>query len=319
MCEGKNWAVIAGSGVAYSHPFTLLSDKKREGRLRKEAVGAAPPEKRDFILNFLRFIRAEDKKSLFGLAKVFANDTDTVYFVSACCFHAEEDRNALVGSFSGQIMKLIDKTADLAFSGLKVKWDILTFSPDDWEFMEEYGIAETVLPYILKLPPRERQAELRKQWELTENFVSALPKGIEVRLVPLRSLADGDNSLLEEAEKRGKVMFEKLSKNPPTIFRSLGSEKEKIARCQKEAIIYLLMTQRYAPLGAAYLGLEVHGGYWRAGSLNQLNGDFLPLAWFHPVLCQHWGPWAEEKKKPQLESYKKFLEDYGPKFRPIIL
>ena len=310
--------MIAKVSVEYSHPFTFLSDVKREYRLREKVAIEILPGKRNQFLNFLRFIRAEDKNSLSGLGKVFSNKT--VHFVSACCFNAEEDRKSLVSKLSSEILGLIGEITEIVFRGIKIKWDILTFSPGDLEFMDEYGITETILPYILKLPLAERKTELRKQWELTEDFVSVLPKGIYLRILPLKSLAEADSvNLLIEAEKRGEIMFEKLLKNPPAIFRSLGSEKEIIARCKKEAITYLLMTRKYAPLRAAYLGLEVHGGYWRAGGLNHFNGYSLPLTWFHPVLCQHWGQWAEKKKKSRLESYKKFLEDYGSKFKPIIL
>ena len=307
------------NNLELSHRFTFLADKKREYNLRKDAVNIISSERRILLLNFLRFIKAENRVSLMGLADVL--NGKEINFVSACCFHRKENYSGLVDQLSAKIIELMGKTIALIFNGtlVKINWHILTFGPGDWDLMCEYDLKEIVLPYILGIDSREiRENEFKTQWDLTQSLINNLVshlmgcqiKNISITLHSLKALFSGVDStwLLSEAENRAEIMFKKLSKNPPAIFSLFKSEKEKILRCKKEAIVYLATTKHYVSMKAAYIGLEVHGGYLRAGNLNRINDDFLPLFWFYPALCQHWGLWAEKIKSNDLQNYEDFLK-----------
>ncbi len=301
---------LVKESIRKSHPFTILSDSKntKEAKLRKRAIDGLDQEKAKGLLKFLQFIKPENKKSLLTIGNIL--NEGEVNFFSACCFHAEEDRQKLVDKLSPHITDLICETMKRATENLPLSsWNFYTFGPGDWDFLAEWGILETILPYINDLPYPEK--ELKKQFQLTQSFVDLLSNRLSfsVKLSTLQRLSKGveKDLIVKEAEVRAQAIYQKLRRKPPAIFELLPSEEARLERCKKEAILYLLFTEIFGSNGFLYLGLEVHGGYWKSGKLNERGNKYLPLTWFHPVLCQHWGPWAEEQKKLRLKDYEAFL------------
>lgn len=267
----------------------------------------------DEAVDFVRFIKTwqpQDPASLEKVGNLWRKGK--ISFVSACCFHATEERDGLVDSLSPVAIDLIVETAKASIDPNQIgEWTFYTFGPGDPEFIEEMGLSDILLPFMHGLSDDEMRDTFLKQFELTSSLTERLDRiGYVTKVVPLSGLAkglsqDAIESVFVESEKRGRLMAGnfKMGVKPPKIFEYLSPvEQEK--RSAKEAFIYLLLTAAHEE--SVYLGLEVHGGYWNAGNLNRLNGNLFPLCWPQPALNQHWGRWAE-KKPSVVENQIKFL------------
>jgi len=292
--------------IEQSHPFTYLADSRREVRIREKAVKMIEDKtKVDSFLNLLRYYKAENLENLMEVAKVF-NKRSMVEIITALCLHCTENRDRIIveEELSFRIINLLRETIQRTFQRVS-GWTIYTFHPDDVDFLAEEDLLEIVLPSIISKGCSFSKKEIERHWRMTAKIVKCVSVDIKTNLLPLQVLYnDSLPQAKKEAERREKLMYEKLEKNPPAIFQFLSSEREKKERIRKEAIVYLCLTRKYGGQGI-YLGLEVHGGYWRAGNLWKWEDRFFPLLWAHPAITQHWGKWAE-KYKP-LSQYEEFV------------
>ena len=304
---------IIALSIQESLPYVLLSDPQREIKIRQKLFRDLSLEGIRGLSRFLQCIAVQDKRSLETIVNNLKQSGSLKIF-SAACFHANWNRRGLVDGFSPTISELIVRTADLALSGLPVEyWNFYTFGPGDWDFLSDWQVTETVLPYMHELSSSDRDAEFSRQFELTADLISKLNQVLpfEVRLYPINDLSNyvKREEVIEEAKKRAEQIFLKLKKSPPEIFSYLPDDQSKIVRCQKEATLYLAFTKAFGSSNMLYVGKEVHGGYWKAGKLNFWDNNFLPLSWVHPAISQHWGPWSEEAKGYRILEYKEFLEN----------
>lgn len=305
-------AEIVDKSVDNAMNFAMLSDPRREKKVRRQILRRVSIDHARFLARIFQCIAPENRQSFEAIASMLA-DHGSLKLFSAACFHATSNRMGIVSELSLTIVELIKKTAESVFAEAPIEyWNFYTFSPGDWDFLVDWDVTETVLPYIHELGPDQKDAEFRKQYELTLGVVEQLDQILPfpVSLYPIRDIASMvlREEVLAEANARAGLMFEKIKKSPPAIFEFLSSDEERIERCRKEAILYLAFARAFGSSNMVYVGKEVHGGYWRSGKLNVWGDNFLPLTWVHPAISQHWGTWAEETKGYRILEYQEFLE-----------
>lgn len=303
--------------IEKAHQFTYLTDQRREGRAREKQVERIG-NNGDKFLQMLNFLQPHNKNSFQKISDVMAVNNELTA-ISACCLHCNEDRNAIVDHIDEEIIIVLAQTAQKAFDGIVGKWQFYTFAPEDISLLKELDMIETLLPYMARMSDEELHNELSKNVQIMHEAVRIIAKicsNLQIIIYPLSIWFKKIdlNVILNEAEKRGEKMYEKMIRSDsfPKIFEMIATQEQKKARCAKEAIMYLAMTANFANKDYFYAGLEVHGNYWRTGNLNNIDNKILPILWFHPVLTQHWGTWTLDHvdKKNKFSEYQKWLTKY---------